>query len=73
VSHQAPSIRTEGDLAHNLTTFSGAIAPPFKSQNTAGTYAESARQFIEFLAENGMPRHVAVLGREHVEAQRFRN
>ena len=73
VSQQAPSIKTEGDLARNLTTFRRAIAPPFKSQNTAGTYAESVRQFIEFLAEKGMPRHVAVVRREHVEAQRFRN
>lgn len=62
-----PSIKTEADLARNLTSFRRAVAPPFKSQNTSKTYVESVRQFAEFLATKGMPQQVASIRREHVE------
>jgi len=38
------------------------------SPRTIQTYGESARQFARFLAEKGMPRDVAHITREHVEA-----
>jgi site-specific recombinase XerD len=58
----------EGDVAANATSFARHLRGANKSPNTIKSYLEATTQFDEFLADRGMPREVAAIHREHVEA-----
>src|SRR6266542_1882112 len=58
----------EGDIHVNLRSFARAIRAENLSQRTQQTYMEACRQFARYLAEQGMPKDLAAIKREHVEA-----
>jgi site-specific recombinase XerD len=57
-----------GDIPANATSFARHLRAANKSPNTIKSYMEAVTQFDAYLAENGMPRTVAAVHREHVEA-----
>jgi site-specific recombinase XerD len=57
-----------GDVLINGTSFARHLRAANKSPNTIKSYLEAVTQFDTFLAEHGMPRDVAAIHREHVEA-----
>lgn len=69
---QAPISAAEstvgGDLPANARGFGLHLAAANKSANTIKAYREAVEQFDRFLADKGMPRDVAGIHREHVEA-----
>ncbi len=56
------------DLQSNLASFGRHLRAGNRSPNTLRAYSEGIRQFDTFLAAQGMPRAVASIRREHVEA-----
>lgn len=56
------------DLDQNAVGFTLHLAAGNKSPNTIKAYREAVEQFDRFLAAKGMPRAVANVRREHVEA-----
>ena len=64
----SPSIRPAGDLGVNDRSFGRHLRAENRSPRTQETYGEAARQFAQFLADQGMPRDVAQIKREHIEA-----
>ncbi len=58
----------EGDLGVNLTSYARHLRASNISPRTVQTYTEAVRQLDSFLLEHGMPREVARIRREHVEA-----
>ncbi len=62
------SIETQGDLAVNITSFSRHMKAKNLSARTQEVYSESCTLLARFLAEQGMPRDVADITREHVES-----
>lgn len=68
-------IHIEEDSSHSLVTVE-SLLPSFersllagnKAPRTVQTYLEACRQFASFLADQGMPRSVEHVKREHVEA-----
>jgi site-specific recombinase XerD len=71
---QAPIDSTEDtapappDVLDNLASFGRHLRAGNRSPMTMKVYGEGIRQFDDFLAERGMPRNVAGIHREHVEA-----
>jgi Phage integrase, N-terminal SAM-like domain len=71
---QAPIDSTEDtapappDVLDNLASFGRHLRAGNRSPMTIKVYGEGIRQFDDFLAERGMPRNVAGIHREHVEA-----
>ena len=57
-----------GDLAANIDSFRRHLAAENLSPRTLKVYTEAARLLEGFLADRGMPRDVANIRREHVEA-----
>jgi site-specific recombinase XerD len=56
------------DVLDNLASFGRHLRAGNRSPMTIKVYGEGIRQFDDFLAERGMPRNVAGIHREHVEA-----
>lgn len=56
------------DVAPNLADFGRHLRAGNRSPATIRAYSEAVRQFDAFLAAKGMPRAVAGIRREHVEA-----
>ena len=61
-------ITAAGDIAVNIESYGRHLRAENLSPRTRQTYMESARQLARFLGERGMPRDVASITREHVEA-----
>ncbi len=61
-------ITAAGDIAVNIESYGRHLRAENLSPRTGQTYMESARQLARFLGERGMPRDVASITREHVEA-----
>lgn len=61
-------IQTEGDIAVNIGRFRRHLRAENLSPNTETAYTGAAEQFARYLAAQGMPRDVASIRREHVEA-----
>ena len=61
-------ITAAGDIAVNIESYGRHLRAENLSPRTGQTYMESARQLAWFLGERGMPRDVASITREHVEA-----
>jgi site-specific recombinase XerD len=57
-----------GDLAANATSFARHLRAANKSPNTLRSYMEAVSQLDAYLGMHGMPRDVATVQREHVEA-----
>jgi Phage integrase, N-terminal SAM-like domain len=57
-----------GDLAILAEDFRRHLRSGHKSPKTIKTYLEAVEGFDRFLAGKGMPRSVAAIRREHVEA-----
>ena len=57
-----------GDIAANLAAFGRSLRAANRSPATVESYTTGVAQFDEFLAGHGMPRYVAAIKREHVEA-----
>src|SRR5581483_2658262 len=57
-----------GNLAGYIDSFERHLRLRNRSPRTIETYVETARQFVRFLVERGMPTEGASLRREHVEA-----
>jgi site-specific recombinase XerD len=56
------------DVLTNGTSFARHLRAANKSPNTIKSYIEAVTQFDAFLTDRGMPRDVATIHREHVEA-----
>ncbi len=56
------------DVLPNLASFGRHLRAGNRSPMTITTYAKAVRQLDAFLADRGMPRTVAAIRREHVEA-----
>jgi len=63
-----PPIVTEGDLGGNAASFALHLRAANKAPRTQATYMEAIRGFARYLEAQGMPRNVASIRREHVEA-----
>ncbi len=61
-------ITAAGDIVVNIESYGRHLRAENLSPRTGQTYMESARQLARFLGERGMPRDVASITREHVEA-----
>ena len=61
-------ITAAGDIVVNIESFARHLRAENLSPRTQQTYTESCRQLARFLADQGMPRHVANISREHLEA-----
>jgi site-specific recombinase XerD len=59
---------TSGDVLDNLGPFARDLRAQNRSEATIESYSTAVRQFDDFLAEQGMPRLVANIHREHVAA-----
>ena len=59
---------TNGDLTANIESFRRHLRAENLSPRTLKVYTEAATLFDRFLADKGMPRDVANIRREHVEA-----
>ena len=59
---------TAADVQSNGTSFARHLRAGNKSPNTIKSYLEAVTQLDAYLAEHGMPRTVAAIHREHVEA-----
>jgi site-specific recombinase XerD len=57
-----------GDIATNAASFSRSLRAGNRSAMTIKSYLEAVRQLDALLADRGMPRDVANIRREHVEA-----
>ncbi len=57
-----------GDIAANLAAFGRSLRAGNRSPATVESYTTGVTQFDDYLAANGMPRTVAAIRREHVEA-----
>ncbi len=57
-----------GDIAANAASFGRHLRAANKSPNTLKAYLEAVTRLDAFLADRGMPRDVANVRREHVEA-----
>jgi site-specific recombinase XerD len=57
-----------GDVSTNAASFSRSLRASNRSPMTIKSYLEATRQLDEFLADRRMPRDVANVRREHVEA-----
>ena len=66
---QAPSagIKSVGDLGVNIDSFDLHIRAENLSPATLAAYVGAARQFHQYLVDQGMPLNVADIKREHVE------
>lgn len=56
------------DIAYNLGSFERALRAENKAPATIVAYAKAVDQLDEYLAAQGMPRTVAAIRREHLEA-----
>jgi site-specific recombinase XerD len=56
------------DIAHNLASFARHLRAENKAPSTITTYAKAVDQLDAYLASTGMPRAVANIRREHIEA-----
>ena len=56
------------DVLDNLASFGRHLRAGNRSPMTVKVYGEAVRQLDGFMAERGMPRNVAAIHREHVEA-----
>ncbi len=61
-------ITAAGDIVVNIESYGRHLRAENLSPRTSQTYMESARQLARFVGERGMPRDVASITREHVEA-----
>ena len=70
--HPAPTSGGHGtaasDIEANGTSFARHLRAASKSANTVKSYMEAVTQLDAYLADHGMPRTVAAIHREHVEA-----
>ena len=57
-----------GDIQANLAAFGRSLRAGNRSDATVESYSTGVSQFEAFLARQGMPRDVANIRREHVEA-----
>jgi len=57
-----------GDIAANRASFDRHLRAENKTESTVLTYGKAITQLEDYLAAHGMPRHVADIHREHVEA-----
>ena len=62
------SIGTASDLTENIRIFGRAARAENLAPKTVETYMGAATQFERYITRQGMPRNVANLRREHVEA-----
>jgi site-specific recombinase XerD len=58
----------KADLLDNAASFARALRAANRAPKTERTYVQAVEQLDQFLAERGMPRTLAALRREHVEA-----
>lgn len=65
---QATDSTAPPDVAANLASFARHLRAENKAPSTITTYSKAVVQFDEYLASVGMPRAVAGIRREHVEA-----
>ncbi len=61
-------ITAAGDIVVNIESFARHLRAENLSPRTQQTYTESCRQLARYLADQGMPKHVADISREHLEA-----
>jgi site-specific recombinase XerD len=66
--NQAVADSSVSDFAANLASFERHLRAENKSPSTLITYAKAIEQLDDFLAVQGMPRAVASIHREHLEA-----
>ena len=66
--HTSQANIPDGDLLVNIKSFARHLRAENLSPSTEKSYVEAANKLAGFLAEKGMPREVANLTREHVEA-----
>lgn len=68
VGTTAPVITSDGDIEVNMASFGRHLRAANLSPTTIKTYTEAASLLARFLRDRGMPRDVANVRREHVEA-----
>jgi site-specific recombinase XerC len=68
MSQAPPDSSLAADVQANLASFSRHLRAENKAPSTVVTYAKAVQQLDDFLASSGMPRAVAGVRREHVEA-----
>ena len=70
--HRAPTSAADGtptsDLEANASLFARHLRAGNRSPATITSYLAAARHLDDFLADRGMPRDVATIRREHIEA-----
>jgi site-specific recombinase XerD len=64
---QSTAITADGDFAVNVTSFVRHLRAQNLSPNTVTAYTGAVALLSRFLAEHGMPVHVAKVTREHIE------
>jgi site-specific recombinase XerC len=68
MSQAPPDSSLAADVQANLASFSRHLRAENKAPSTVVTYAKAVQQLDDFLASSGMPRAVASVRREHLEA-----
>lgn len=68
VGTTASVITSDGDIEVNIASFERHLRAANLSPTTIKTYREAASLLARFLRDRGMPRDVASIRREHVEA-----
>src|SRR5690606_25677277 len=61
-------ITSDGDIAVNIASFGRHLRAANLSPATVRTYVEASELFATFLADPALPRDVAAIERQHVEA-----
>src|SRR5438128_558421 len=65
---QAPTQSAHSSVRSELDSFTRHLRAENKARSTVVTYAKAVEQLGDFLDRTGMPRDVATIRREHVEA-----